>query len=435
MIRLWINIRSYSSGVSAVKLKPASSSYKQSKIIDKIRVYVRGGSGGQGCPSTGGIGATGGNVFVKCTKGASLKAYGLQKHRRIIAEHGLNYEKGQMKLRQSKNSFIVVPPGTEVRSGKNVLIHDMNFDGDIIKIARGGYGGSAKTKDFNGLQGERKNITLELKSIADVALTGFPNAGKSSLLRLLSRARPKVGNYPFTTINPMVGSIFYSDGSQVGLEFYVFIEIHFLENNGFIMSKKKHIISKTVLYIIYFSLQISVADLPGLIEDAHLNKGMGHRFLRHTERTNLITLVVDIEGFQLKSTHPFRSPIETIILLLKELLLYQDLILDRSVLLVLNKMDVENAEQKKLQILEELAKVKQHPLIVNSEYAQDLIPIFERLCHNNFENVFPVSSITGYGADELKNALYDQVPRRDPSEYDMLDGDGDGDGDDNYDYE
>ena len=154
-----------------------------------------------------------------------------------------------------------------------------------------------------------------------------------------------------------------------------------------------------------------MADLPGLIEEAHLNKGMGHRFLRHTERTKLIALVVDIAGFQLKSTHPFRSPVETIILLLKELLLYQDLLLDRPLLLVLNKMDIDDAELKKDEIFTELKNIKRHPLIINSEYSSDLLPVLEKLCENNFRNVFPVSTVTGYGANEFKDALYQQVPR------------------------
>lgn len=102
------------------------------------------------------------------------------------------------------------------------MIVDLNNDGDVIKIANGGNGGSSKTPGFNGLKGERKSITLELKLIADVALTGFPNAGKSSLLRKISRARPKVGEYPFTTISPMVGSVFYTDGKQVYLHFVKF---------------------------------------------------------------------------------------------------------------------------------------------------------------------------------------------------------------------
>lgn len=201
--------------VQPAVLKPATSSYKASRIVDKVCVYVRGGSGGQGCPSAGGIGGDGGHVFVKCMKGASLRPYTLRNNRRVIAEHGEHYQRGKIKMKPGRNAFIVVPPGTEIKSEKNKLISDLNSEGDIIKVAKGGSGGSSKTQDFNGLKGERQNITLELKTIADVALTGFPNAGKSSLLRMLSRARPKVGEYPFTTISPMVGSVFYTDGRQV----------------------------------------------------------------------------------------------------------------------------------------------------------------------------------------------------------------------------
>lgn len=213
---LHIAVRHYvNSNIKSAVLKPATSSYKTSRIVDKVRVYVRGGSGGQGCPSAGGIGGSGGHVFVQCVKGASLRPYIERNNRRIIAEHGEHYKKGKLKMKAGRNAFIVVPPGTEIRSSNNILISDLNTDGDIIKIANGGDGGSSKTQDFNGVKGERKNIILELKTIADVALTGFPNAGKSSLLRMLSRARPKVGEYPFTTISPMVGSVFYTDGRQV----------------------------------------------------------------------------------------------------------------------------------------------------------------------------------------------------------------------------
>jgi len=208
-------VRKYSSQVTAAELKPATTSFTKSRFVDKLHVYVRGGSGGQGCPSTGGVGADGGHVFIRCVKGASLRSYLYKKNRRIIAENGAHYQRGKMKIKQSKNAFLSVPPGTEIKSSNSIIIHDMNKEDDVIKIANGGIGGSAKTKDFNGIKGESRSISLELKTIADVALTGFPNAGKSSLLRLLSRARPKVGNYPFTTISPMVGSIFYTDGSQV----------------------------------------------------------------------------------------------------------------------------------------------------------------------------------------------------------------------------
>jgi len=158
-------------------------------------------------------------------------------------------------------------------------------------------------------------------------------------------------------------------------------------------------------------LQITVADLPGLIEDAHLNKGMGHRFLRHTERTNAIALVVDINGFQLKSTHPYRSPIETIILLLRELLLYQNLLLERPLLLVLNKMDSDRAHEKRIKILNDLLHVKDHPLLKDIDCAEELTFAMATLCENNFQNVFSLSSTEGTGADLLKQALYTKVAR------------------------
>ena len=216
----------YSSEIVALKLKkPSTSLHKRSKLVDKVRLYIKGGSGGQGCLSAGGVGGKGGSVYIKCVKGASLGQYTLLRNRRVVAGHGSNYKKGRLKVISGQDAYVLVPPGTEVRSGNNVLITDLNKEEQIIKVANGGAAGSAKTTDFNGLRGESKNIVLELKTIADVALTGFPNAGKSSLLCALSRARPKVGNYPFTTIRPMVGSIFYSDSRQVCCTTQLYIDI------------------------------------------------------------------------------------------------------------------------------------------------------------------------------------------------------------------
>lgn len=100
--------------IKASDLKPATLSYKSNRIVDKVHIYVRGGSGGQGCPSTGGIGGEGGHVFIKCIKGASLRSYTLRNNRRIIAEHGQSYEQGKMKMKPGKNVFVTVPPGTEI---------------------------------------------------------------------------------------------------------------------------------------------------------------------------------------------------------------------------------------------------------------------------------------------------------------------------------
>ena len=208
--------------VVSVKLKPPSKdSYKRTKIIDRIRIHVRGGTGGQGAQSTGVVGGDGGNVFIKCLKGGSLSVFANKEKRRIVAGHGLPAKGNQIKVQNGNDVFIIVPPGTEVKSGEGILISDLNEEGQVLQVVNGGAGGSAKYDNFNGQKGEKRNIVLELKSIADVALTGFPNAGKSSLLCALSRARPKVADYPFTTINPMVGSIFYSDNTQVSTLYFI----------------------------------------------------------------------------------------------------------------------------------------------------------------------------------------------------------------------
>lgn len=144
------------------------------------------------------------------------------------------------------------------------------------------------------------HIVLELKSIADVGLVGFPNAGKSSLLAALSRARPRIASYPFTTIRPQVGTIEFDD-----------------------------------------HLCLRMADIPGLIEGAHENVGMGHAFLRHVERTHALLFVIDPHGFQLRTGAPLRTGPDTLRLLARELSLYQSEMLNtRACIVAVNKVDL-----------------------------------------------------------------------------------------------
>lgn len=146
---------------------------------------------------------------------------------------------------------------------------------------------------------------MDLKLIADVGLVGFPNAGKSTFMKSISKAKPKIASYPFTTIMPQIGVLGYKDRRQ-----------------------------------------ITLADLPGLIEGAHKNVGMGHQFLKHVERTRLLLLIVDIGGFQLSQRHVKRTCLETVYALNKELELYDETLLDKPSILLVNKMDLDGGIQQ-----------------------------------------------------------------------------------------
>jgi len=160
------------------------------------------------------------------------------------------------------------------------------------------------SSNFLGTPGERKSIRLDLKLLGDVGFVGFPNAGKSTLLTAISRARPKIASYPFTTIKPNLGHCEFPDLRR-----------------------------------------ITFADLPGLIEGAHQNEGMGHAFLKHVERTRVLLLVVDVNGFQFRPHSPLRSPLETILILNRELELYREDLLDKPAVLAVTKMDSKGAER------------------------------------------------------------------------------------------
>ncbi len=156
------------------------------------------------------------------------------------------------------DSVLTVPRGVSVVSDEGKLIGDLDAHGAELTVAVGGSGGSG-ANGWIGERGQARFVRLDLKLIADVGLVGFPNAGKSTLLKAVSRAKPKIANYPFTTIKPNLGHLAYPDQRL-----------------------------------------IQMADLPGLIEGAHYNVGMGHKFLKHVERTKMMLFVVDIGGFQVR---------------------------------------------------------------------------------------------------------------------------------------
>ncbi|KAM9387505.1 cilia- and flagella-associated protein 69-like [Phaethornis superciliosus] len=325
-------------------------------FVDNLRVYVRGGTGGMGYPRLGGEGGRGGDVWFVAQEKITLK--GIRQRypqKRFVAGTGANSSVKALKGEKGKDCEVPVPLGISVLCDDGNQIGELNAAGERFLAARGGLGGSLAT-NFLPCKGQRRVVRLDLKLIADVGLVGFPNAGKSSLLSKISHAKPEIANYAFTTIQPQLGKIMYADYKQ-----------------------------------------ILVADLPGLIEGAHLNKGMGHKFLKHVERTRQLLLVVDISGFQLSAKTQFRTAFETILLLTKELELYKEELLTKPALLAINKMDLPGAKDN----LNELRKQLQNPQDFLHLVQEEIIPANTL----EFKDIIPVSTYTGEGIEELKACI------------------------------
>lgn len=284
-------------------VKKLPRKYLRSRFIDTLRLHVRGGTGGAGLPHYGGIGGAGGNVYVIAKDGLSLQNIAKSlKSKRIKADPGSDSKAKGIIGVPGQDKIISVPCGITIYNQNGVLLGELNNENTKLLVAKGGMGGCEQT-GYWGLKGESQTIKLDLKLIADVGLVGFPNAGKSTFLEALSKAKPKIASYPFTTIRPKLGVIKYEDHRQ-----------------------------------------ITVADLPGLIEGAHMNIGMGHKFLKHIERTKLLLFIVDIQGFQLSPKHVHRSCLETVVLLNKEIELYKPDLLKMPIMILINKMDTDNAD-------------------------------------------------------------------------------------------
>jgi len=246
-------------------------------FIDEVRISVAAGKGGDGVVSfrrekyvprggpDGGNGGRGGHIYLRVDPGLST-LNDLRYKRRFKAEAGANGGKNNRTGKDGRDLVIRVPPGTMVfldEPGNERLLCDLTGENEEFLVARGGRGGrgnaafagptyQAPRFAEKGEPGEEKDLRLELKLLADVGLVGYPNAGKSTLLSVISAARPKIADYPFTTLTPVLGVV------GIGGESFV------------------------------------VADLPGLIEEAHKGVGLGHRFLRHSERTRLLLHLVDL---------------------------------------------------------------------------------------------------------------------------------------------
>jgi len=247
-------------------------------FIDRAKIHVQGGDGGNGVTAfrrekfvprggpSGGDGGRGGDVIVLADSSLNTLLH-LRYNPQHIAQRGLHGEGSNRSGRNGEDHVIRVPVGTQIFDATTGdLLHDLSHDGDRWLAARGGRGGfgnahfatstnRAPRYHQSGSKGDELDLQLELKLLADVGLVGFPNAGKSTFISTVSAARPKIADYPFTTLEPHLGVVDLGD-------FRTFV----------------------------------IADIPGLIEGAHAGAGLGDRFLRHVERTKLLLHLVDVSS-------------------------------------------------------------------------------------------------------------------------------------------
>ncbi|KAG1664351.1 GTP-binding protein 10 [Nymphon striatum] len=325
-------------------------------FLDSARICVKPGAGGCGLPQSGGIGGKGSDIYIVAKKRMDFKQFiDTNPTKRFNGKNGENSWRHCLCAPPAGAINIAVPEGVTVMSDTGKVLGDLYKSGDKVLVAEGGEGGNS-FNNFLGQKGNSVMIRLDLKLIADVGFVGFPNAGKSTLLRALSKAKPKVANYPFTTLRPELGIAVYEDLRQ-----------------------------------------ISMADLPGIIEGSHLNHGLGHRFLKHIERTNFLFVVVDLHGFHLGPKYPKRNAFQSVVLLNKELELYKENLVDKPAVLVLNKVDQKNSEAKLNEFKIQWENYEESIQSIEEEWRPK--QKFE------FDDIFPTSAMTGHGANHIKNRL------------------------------
>jgi GTPase len=331
-------------------------------FIDEARIRIKAGDGGNGCMAfrrekfvprggpSGGDGGHGGDIVME-----SSQRHNTLVHFRFNPEHkaerGRHGEGSNCTGRDGEGIVLKVPVGTSLYDEETgELVHDFQRPDESVVIARGGRGGrgnqhfatsthQAPREHELGRAGEEKHYRLELKLLADVGLVGYPNVGKSTLIARISAAKPKIADYPFTTLQPNLGVV--SIGEAPHEESYV------------------------------------VADIPGLIEGAHLGAGLGVQFLRHIERTRILVHLVDVSD---AGGRP--DPVEDFKVIMGELKSFGHGLDEKPMIVIASKADVANPE--KLKKLQAMAKRKKLPF-------------------------YAISAVTGLGVEALKYAIGDRV--------------------------
>ena len=321
------------------------------KFLDQVKIFVKAGDGGSGSPSfrrekfiefggpDGGDGGKGGSIIIKSERNLNtLIDYRYQQH--FKAQRGGD-GKGKNKTGKSgKNLYLDVPIGTQIFEEDNkTLINDFKNEKEEFVAAIGGKGGFGNTKFKSstnrapkkftkGTKGEEFWIWLQLKTIADIGIIGLPNAGKSSLLARITRAKPKIASYEFTTLNPNLGVAIYDDK------------------------------------------EITIADIPGLIEGAHLGTGLGIKFLKHIERCKIVLHLIDVSKKNLiDSYEQVRNEMEK----------YSKDLLNKNELIVFNKIDLINKKELDKKKLVFKKKINKKIYTISTLEKNSLIKIKQKL--------------------------------------------------------
>lgn len=286
------------------------------KFVDEATINVRAGNGGNGCLSfrrekfipkggpDGGDGGDGGSVYLQASSALNT-LIDFQYKRQFAAANGQSGMGANCRGKSGEDLYIKVPVGTLAYDTEtNELIADLSTDNQVVVVAQGGFHGignarfkssinRAPRQTTQGSLGEIRSLNLELRLLADVGLLGLPNAGKSTLVRAVSAARPKIGNYPFTTLKPSLGVVSVS------------------VNQSFV-----------------------IADIPGLIEGSAEGAGLGHQFLKHLSRTSMLLHVIDIASLE------YTDPVKSAKTIINELEAYDKDLLQKPRWLVFNKIDI-----------------------------------------------------------------------------------------------
>ena len=326
------------------------------KFLDQAKISLKAGDGGSGSASfrrekyiefggpDGGDGGAGGSIIFTADRNLNtLVDFRYTQH--FKAEHGKHGSKRNKTGASGKDLILKVPLGTQIyEEDNNTLIYDFKKNKDKYLVARGGNGGlgnvrfksstnRAPRKKTNGKSGEEFWVWLQLKIIADIGIIGLPNAGKSSLLAAITRAKPKIADYPFTTINPNLGVAFYDNK------------------------------------------EVTLADIPGLVEGAHKGIGLGDKFLRHIERCKVLLHLIDLTNDDLEDNY---------LKIREELKAYSKSLSLKKEIIFLNKSDLLESEEIDKKVKDFKKKIKKKYKIVSLNLKKDILNIKKELIKNAY---------------------------------------------------